>query len=103
MKKMVFFGDNAKPHHSALVKDIFTLNQAYFVFNAPSSSKLNQIENVFELLKRPVRRKMTKNWKESILDEAFELLQLIQRSNLQFQTHKWLVAVDQALCLQRMW
>ena len=103
MKKMVFFVDNATPHHSELIKQLFSEKRVYVLFNAPNSSKTNQIENVFEVMKRPIRGRITKGWQENIMRVAEELVERIRELDLCNQTHKWLMEIDRAISLSRMW
>lgn len=103
MSRLVFFADNAKPHHSVLVKGIFSYQQVYLIYNAPTSAKINHIEYVFELIKRPLRMEMTKPSNSNVLNVAAELVSRVEELDLSPQTHRWLIEVSKAITLARMW
>ena len=59
-RKIVVFMDNARIHSTKLMKDLAAKMKVYFLLNAPYSSKINQVEYVFELVKRPFRNRNDK-------------------------------------------
>ena len=80
-------------HQTKQVKEWSKRKKIHLLFNAPNSSKINLAEYVFEIIKRPFRRRITKDWNENLGKELHKESLKLENSDFHTcwrRTRRWL-------------
>ena len=102
-ERLVFFMDNARIHSTELLKRLARHQRVYFLLNTPLSSKLNQIEYVFEVIKRGYRNRRDKAKKRSLAKDVRDQMKDIEHIDLAHATRRFRKEVLKAILLFDMW
>ena len=102
-KSIVVFMDNARIHLTLLMKTLAYNLRVYFFLNAPLSSKINQIEYVFELAKRNFRQMRDKVKKKSLAKNIRDQLIPLQDLDLHHQTKRFRKFLLTSILKFNMW
>ena len=102
-QRIIIFMDNARIHLTPLIKNLAHHLKVYFILNAPYSCKINQIEYVFELIKRQVRLKRNKTSGKSLAKFIRKLLIPLHNVLLLPQTRKTRFHILKSILLKDMW
>ena len=86
--RIVVFMDNARIHSTQLMKNLAHNQRVYFLLNAPISSKINQVEYVFEMIKRTFRLRRSKTKGQSLAKDVRDRLKDVQYDNIDFATRR---------------
>jgi transposase len=84
--RLVVFMDNARMHLSDMMKKLAKNQRVYFLLNSPLSSKMNQIEYVFEVIKRSFRKRWQKTKGQSLAADVFERVKQVETLHLSVPT-----------------
>lgn len=102
-QRIIIFMDNARIHLTQLVKLLASKLRVYFILNAPLSSKINQIEYVFELVKRNFRQMRHKIQGASLAKHVRNEIKDLENSDLVHQTRKFRKYILTSILTFNMW
>ena len=102
-KQIVIVMDNARMHLTSTAKLFCQKMKVYFLLNPPHSSKMNQIEYVFELVKRSLRLLPWKTERKNLHKILNKQMEKVMELNLSRQTWKYFWEVSKALQKRNMW
>jgi transposase len=102
-KKIVILLDNATMHHSILFKNLAKALQVYFLFNAPHSSRINQIEYLFEYVKRDMRNSDSLGYRQTLEKFIRNRMNEIKYVKLDHQNIRYYTWLQNAIHQQNFW
>ena len=102
-RKIVIFMDNARIHKTQLMKTLAAKLQVYFLLNAPYSSKINQVEYLFERIKRPFRRRNDKRTWIGLSRLVRNRMLEVGNTHLNHETKKFWKHMVEAVQCRKFW